>query len=236
MRIVILAAIALTGCNDGSPPAEPAGRAAVRDFAERDFTAVELDGLDRLGIRTGATFAVRAQGDATALERLDVRRDGDTLHIGRKPAKWRWTGDRTPAIRIEVTMPSIRAATLRGSGDIGIDRVQGDFTAALDGSGNIIIGQLRGRQARLNLGGSGTIAAAGAVEALALSVGGSGRIDAPQLRAGSADVSVAGSGDAVADVNGAARVTLAGSGSVTLGRNARCTVAKTGSGDVHCGG
>lgn len=234
MRAVILAGLLLAGCSGAEPGNARTAPAAARDFALHGFTAVALSGPDRLDIRHGESFAVRAEGDAATLDRLTVKVVGDTLRIGRTRAAWRLV-DRTAPATIHVTLPALRAATLSGSGDIAIDRAD-DLVATLAGSGDVTIGQLRGATARLTLAGSGTIAAAGRVERLALTVAGSGDINAGEVRADEAQVVVSGSGDVVADVNGPARVSLTGSGSATLGADARCTVSRTGSGEARCGG
>ncbi len=232
MRImpVTMLLLVVGACNGGAGAA-PAP--VERSVALRDFTAVELTGPDRVDIRRGANFAVRLSGDPKVIERIELRRDGDTLRIGRKPGNsWEWS---RKGVTVHVTMPDLKRATLTGSGDLAVDRAY-DLVALLTGSGDLTIGQLRGHAADLTLTGSGTIAAAGAVDRLALSVGGSGNIDAAQVKATEARVRVTGSGDVSADVTGPAQVSLTGSGSATLGKGARCTVRKTGSGEARCGG
>jgi len=233
MRIMGVAALLmLAGCNGGAGAA-PAP--VERNLALRDFTAVALTGPDRVDVRRGNVFAVRMSGDPKALEKLEIRRDGDTLRIGRKPNAGGWQWHKDGGVTVFVTMPDIRRATLKGSGDLAIDLAD-DLVATLAGSGDLTVGRLRGRSASLSLSGSGTIAAAGKVDRLALSVSGSGDIDAAQVKAAEAQVGITGSGDVTADVTGPASVALGGSGSVTLGKGARCAVSRTGSGEARCGG
>ncbi|MDJ0275334.1 DUF2807 domain-containing protein [Sphingomonas sp. 2R-10] len=232
MRWMILATLGLAACgadrsNDGDR------RGDARPAALRDFTAVALESSDQVEITRGTGFAVRIEADPAVRDRLDIRRDGDTLRIGRKDGG-SWTGGDGVA-RIRVSMPEITAAALAGSGDITIDQASDGFAGTLGGSGDMTIGQLRGERAALTVAGTGTIAAAGSVRQLALSTAGSGDIDARQVRAGAATVSIAGSGGVAADIDGPVQVTLVGSGSATLGANARCTVNRVGTGDVTCG-
>lgn len=93
---------------------------------------------------------------------------------------------------------------------------------------------LGGRTARLANTGSGTIAAAGAVDTLSAELKGSGDIAAPQLRAEEASVILQGSGAVQASVAGPARVALDGSGTVDLGDMALCTSTLAGSGSIRC--
>lgn len=231
MRWVVVAGLGLAACgSNGQSTTKP----ERRDIAWRDFTAVAVDGSTSVEIRRGVSYAVQAEGDTAALDRLTIARDGDILRIGQRSGGNWWSGRQSRA-RVRITMPAIRAATLAGSDDISIDQADDGFVGSVGGSGDMTIGQLRGDRATLKVGGSGTIAAAGDVRHLAMAVAGSGDIDAKQVRAAEATVAVAGSGDARATVNGPARVTLAGPGSVTLGDGARCTVNRTGSGDADCG-
>lgn len=232
MRWIVLATMGLAACDAGEGnDSQP--RTDIRPIALRDFTAVALESADQVDITRGPGFAVRIEAEPALRDRLDIRRDGDTLRIGRKDGG-SWTGgDRVAHIRI--SMPAITAVALAGSGDIAIDQVGDGFAGTLGGSGDMTIGQLRGERASLTVAGSGTIAAAGAVRQLALSVAGSGDIDARQVRAGGGTVSIAGTGDITADIDGPAQVTVVGSGSATLGVNARCTVNRVGTGEVTCG-
>ncbi|WP_162236600.1 MULTISPECIES: head GIN domain-containing protein [unclassified Sphingomonas] len=230
---IVVAGWGLTACS-GSPPA-PANAVEPSLTGLRDFDAITLDSGDSVEVRQGADYAVRIEGPIEARNRMSIRRDGNTLRIGRREHGL-WTVDRG-AVRIVVMMPVIRAATLAGSGDVTIDQASDPFVATLSGSGDMTIGQLQGDRTTLTVSGTGTIAAAGSVRAMTLTVTvtGSGDIDARQVQATEAVVSVTGSGDVAATINGVARVSLVGSGSATLGPGARCVVQRVGTGEAHCG-
>jgi hypothetical protein len=230
---VVLACLSLAACSGSGDAENPIADTTSRRFAAQDFTAVVLEGPDDVEVRTGGDFAVEARGDAAVLDRLDVRREGRTLKITRKPAEgWEWPLRSTAAITVE--MPEIHAASVDGSGMLMLDRAE-DFAGRATGSGDLTVGMLGGRQAKLTNGGSGTIAAAGVVEMLAAEMKGTGTIAAPQLRAEQAAVLVEGSGAIRASVAGQATVTLDGSGSVDLGDMAQCTSERKGSGTIRCG-
>lgn len=232
MRWIVLTTLGLAACGSGNRTDRPPA-AAIDPAGLRDFTAVALESEDQVDVTRGSGFAVRIEADPALRDRLDIRRDGDTLRIGRRDGGAWTAGD--GVARIHVTMPAITVAKLGGSGDIAIDQADDGFAGTLGGSGDMTIGQLRGERASLTVAGSGTIAAAGSVRHLVLSIAGSGDIDARQVRAGSATVSIAGTGDAAAEIDGPAQVTLVGSGSATLGANARCTINRVGTGTVTCG-
>lgn len=212
-RWIIVAGLALTAC--GGDASAPTATTSLNLPGLREFDAIALDSDDSVEVRRGDDYAVRIEGPCGLRDRLTIRRDANVLRIGRKP-QGMWAVDREAA-RIVVTMPTIRAATLSGSGDITIDQAGDPFVATLSGSGDMTIGQLQGDRTNLTISGTGTIAAAGSVRTLVLTTTGSGDIDARQVQAGEATLSVA------------------GSGSATLGPGARCTIHRVGTGEAHCG-
>lgn len=241
--LIALGALPLLACsNDATVGSrsgtviEAQGSGTDRTYAARDFTRVDLRGADDVEVSTSGDFSVRAEGDTEILDKLEIRIDGDRLIVGRKDRSgWNWGGDDDGDVRILVSMPAIRSGTLAGSGDLTINRAQGDFDGELAGSGDLTIGILQGGRSAFSLAGSGTIATSGRIDRLDLSIAGSGNFDAPGLNAGAADIDIAGSGDVRTLVNGDASVSILGSGDVDLGEQARCKVSKMGSGEVRCG-
>lgn len=233
-RAVVLIGAALGACSAaGGTPADGPGQS--RSFAGRDFSGIELRGSDDVTVVVGSGYSVRAEAPAAVLDQLQIERVGKMLRIGRKPhSGWNWAPHR--AAHITVTMPAIAEVRVSGSGEISIDHVDGDdFAAANAGSGAVRVAVLRVRAAKFDIAGSGAISAAGTADRLTLSIAGSGSLDARGLKAASANVSIMGSGEATAEVNGPATVSIAGSGNVDLGANATCTVSRVGSGEAHCG-
>ncbi len=240
--LMILAALPLVACGpvsasgrDGEGVA-PSGGGTARNFAVGDFTGVELAGADDVDVTVGGAFSVRAEGPAEDLDKLDIRRDGSTLKVGRKRNAAGWSRSKGKGVTIHVTMPAIRSASLAGSGNLSVDRVQTqDFEGNLSGSGDLKLGRLAATTASFNIAGSGAIGASGQVGALNIAIAGSGDVDAPGLKANEARVSIAGSGNVAAEVNGRAKISIMGSGDVTLGGRPQCETSKMGSGSVRCG-
>ena len=239
--LMLIAAMPLAACsfhsggNDNQPGVPASGTGTTRTFAVSDFTAVELRGSDDADVRVGPDFSVRAEGPADRLDQLKIERDGDTLRITRKSGSYSWGGGGRD-VKVFVTMPTISAASIAGSGDLTIDRVEGSrFEGSTAGSGDLAVRAIKGGTVKLSIAGSGSIDASGTADDLSMSIAGSGDIDAGGLTASSGDVSVMGSGNATARINGRATVSLAGSGDVDLGDGATCTISKHGSGEVRCG-
>lgn len=243
MANVLLAALALPlaactissgGDDDGTPGVAAQGSGGTRTYAVADFTEVELRGAEDVDIRVGPGFSVRADGDAEVLDHLKIAKVGNALRVSHVRTKgWSWNGR---AAKIAITMPQLAGVAAAGSGDVTVDRVQGQrFEGEGAGSGSLSIGQLAVDQASFSLAGSGDVKAAGQVRALEINIAGSGDVDAGGLKAAQADVSIAGSGSVRAEVNGPAKISIMGSGDVDLGAKAKCQTSKMGSGSVRCG-
>lgn len=241
--LAMIAAMPLAACSfgasghDSTPGVAGTGSGTTRTFAITDFTGVDLRGSDDVDVRVGTGFSVRAEGPSKELDRLKIARDGDTLKIGRIDDKgFHWGGESGAKVTIYVTMPRIADAGIAGSGDLSIDRVEGqDFRGSTAGSGNLKVAAISVQGAKLDIAGSGDMELAGVARRLSVSIAGSGDVDAARVKAESADVSIAGSGGVRAEVTGTAKVSLMGSGDVDLGGTAKCSITKMGSGEVRCG-
>ncbi len=233
--LLIVASLPLAACQSNAErqdqAAQVSGTGATRSFAARGFTGVELRGSDDVDVKTGQNFSVTAEGDPKVLDQLDIQVVNGTLRVGRKDRNW-FGNDR--GARVHVVMPKLTAATVGGSGDLTVDRAEGDFGGAVSGSGNLSIADLRGGTAELSVAGSGDMRIAGSASKLSAAIAGSGDIDAKGLTAASADVSIAGSGNVFGTVKGPASVSIVGSGDAELGGGAKCSVSAIGSGEARC--
>ena len=210
------------------------GSGTTRTFQIADFDAIDLRGSDDVDVRVGTGFSIRAEGPTEQLDRLKIDRDGETLQIGRKNGAsfgWRKGG----AVMVYVTLPRLTEASVSGSANMAVDRVDGgSFKGEIAGSGNLDIAAIQVDDADFSIAGSGSAQVAGTAKMLKVDIAGSGDVDASRVRAQSANVDIAGSGSVRAAVNGPAKVDMMGSGDVDLGPDARCTVSKMGSGSVRC--
>ncbi|MEO9131582.1 MAG: head GIN domain-containing protein [Sphingomonas sp.] len=239
---VPIAAISLAACSysadhDSKPGVVGSGTGSSRSFAVADFTSVDLRGSDNVDVRVGTGFSVRAEGPSPELDKLKIEKVGNTLKVGRINGNdFQWGGNHK-SVTVFVTMPRIAEANIAGSGDMMVDRVDGQsFAGTSAGSGSLNVVSLSVQSGDFSVAGSGSIKAKGSAKRLKMAIAGSGDIDAGGVKAEGADVSVSGSGGARADVTGPAQVSAIGSGDVDLGSGAKCTTSKMGSGEVHCGG
>lgn len=232
-------ALAGAGCNADAQEgkAEQEARpSAQRSFQVGAFQSVSSTGPYDIVVAVGGAPSVRAEGDAEMVERLEVVVEDGVLRIGFVDGtSFRSMFGRERRATLHITVPSLAAASLAGSGDIRIDRVEGArFAGDLSGSGDIEIGQLRVGEAAFNLAGSGSIRAAGTAQSAAVSLAGSGDIQLGSLETRTLAVSLMGSGDVQARATETARVSLMGPGDVTVSGPARCQIEQRGPGEVRC--
>ena len=243
-KMMVLALLPLAACGNGmgdedsgNPGIVGTGSGTTRTYAATGFTAVELRGADDVDVRVGSGFSVRAEGDPKLLDQLKIETINGTLRVGRISGTHFSWGDGHHDAKVFVTMPRLTEASIAGSGDMTVDRVQGaSFKGNSAGSGTLSVGTLAIGDGTFSIAGSGDVKLAGTARSIDVSIAGSGDVEAGDLKTSGATVSIAGSGSVKAAVEGAAKVSLMGSGDVDLGPQARCDTSKMGSGTVRCGG
>ena len=231
------------------------GRTETRPVAAAAFDKVELEGPDTVIVRVGAGTSVSMAGDAAVLDTLEAVVEDGKLVVRRKGRGWNISGEREKAT-VTVTLPRLAAASVGGSGQMTVDRVDGAaFAAAVGGSGDLRIGEVRAgklelavggsgdlkldrvasNSVKMAIGGSGTIDAAGRTRSVEAAIAGSGDIMASRLEAETAAVSIAGSGNAKVHARTTAKIAILGSGDAVIAGPARCETSKMGTGTVRCG-
>lgn len=225
MRLIHVAAVAAL-CSAFS------ASAADRNFPVSDFSRITLAGFPDVHVVTGKAASVRATGDARDLDRLEIVVKNGELRIGTKNGKWEWKPSK---IELQVTVPTLSAASITGSGDMDIDRVKAaNFDVAITGSGDLSIGRIESGPVNVSITGSGDLSAGGQCTALRVSVTGSGDADIGGLRCQTANVRVMGSGDVSAYATGDVTASTMGSGDISIKGAQRCTKRTTGSGTITC--
>jgi hypothetical protein len=233
---LILAAACSAGNAQNNDDHQADGAQGRRDFQVGAFEKVALEGSHDVVVTVGGQPSVRAEGDAEAIGRLDIRVENGSLRIGTRRESRSWFGHHG-RVTVYVSAPALSGASIGGSGDMRIDRVQAQtFAASIAGSGDMEIGALQARVASFDIAGSGGIRASGQAEQASLSIAGSGNLGLDGLQTRRASVSVAGSGDIAVQASEAVEGSLMGSGDLHVRGAARCNVSKMGSGDIRCGG
>jgi len=232
---MVAAAAASAGC--ARDRQETAGPATTRNYQVGAFDRLEVAGPYEVSVATGRAPSVKASGGERAIERMVVEVEGNTLKIHpEKRSGFRFGWSRHHSVKLTVTVPSLSAAEVAGSGNISVNKVTGEaFEGDVAGSGDLRLGQVDVKRLKMAIAGSGEIDAGSGRAAVAdYDIAGSGDIDAARLVAETASVSIAGSGNVAAHATGTAKVDIAGSGDVKMTGGAKCSVSKAGSGNVAC--
>ena len=238
MRKLIAAALiagsAIASAACGAKAERDPGPMSAKDFKVADFKSIESAGSYDVIVRTGAAPSVRAEGPQNVIDRLEIKVDGDELHIRPKDGgNFQW--GRSAPIKILVTVPQLQAATIAGSGTISVDKVAGDsFKAAIAGSGDLSVPQMKVKSVEFEIAGSGSASIAGETETADYTIAGSGELDASRLKSRDVKLTIAGSGAVQANASGEVKGEILGSGEARVTGGAKCAVEKLGSGSIVC--
>lgn len=233
---ILIPALMLGACSMGEA-SESGGQPGTRNFQVGAFDKISLTGSSNVVVTVGGAPSVRAEGDSKHLEKLEIIVENGVLQIGYKKGSWSfgWRKDHGP-VTVHVSAPSLRGAEIAGSGDMRIDKVQGEaFAAEIAGSGEMQVAALAARAASISIAGNGDVSVAGTAETADISIAGNGDVRAGGLQVRRASVSIAGSGNVETRATESASVDIMGSGDVVVTGGAKCSVSKMGSGEVRCG-
>lgn len=230
------AALALSACQFGArAERKDPGLESTRSYQVGAFDKIEVAGPYEVKVQTGGKAGVSATGGQNLLDETEVVVDGSTLRIRPKKHKGiRWNWGRSGKANFTVTTAMLHGAAIAGSGGISVDKVNGDFTGEVAGSGDLKLAAVKGGAVEFSIAGSGGVSAAGTAASTKIRIAGSGDVDAAGLAAKTASVSIAGSGNVRANASETAKVEILGSGDVTVSGGAKCDVSKAGSGSVKC--
>ena len=204
-------------------------------LAELDMTGANpselvLAGPDKVIVTQGDELDIAVSGDDKAVDAMRFALNDDSLIISREKNSWKDRGKAT----VRVTMPSLRAMVLAGSGELEAASMTGKTDVTIAGSGTAKVADFDADSLDLTIAGSGDFEGVGQVDTLDLTIAGSGKAAMEGLKVGKADISVAGSGDAEFSSDGEVDASIMGSGTITVNGRADCTVSSMGSGKLNC--
>lgn len=216
MKLVAVALLGLAvsglsaSCIAGKPTIRGSGVVKTESRQVEQFDRLAVGGAFDVVVKIGEPQSVVISADDNLLEHVDTKVKDGQLRIDSDESL-----QSKQDIKVEITVKSLKAAGLAGSGDMKIDGVNGP-------------------ELKLSIAGSGDVKASGAVEELEMAVAGSGSFKLEDLDAKTAKVDIAGSGDAALRVSTELKVSIAGSGDVTyIGSPATVKKSIAGSGAVR---
>lgn len=180
---------------------------------------LNVDNFHSVGLGINATVYL-TQGSSHSVEIEAQQNIIDNLELEVENGSWNIKGKKRikdyKAVVIHITMPTVKALSIGGSGKI---IGKSDFK-------NL-------EELKVSIGGSGEVSLAGSATTTSISIAGSGKVDVRQLGSASSKVSIAGSGDAFVDVKDKLTVSIAGSGSVFYNGKPSVKTSVAGSGKVE---
>jgi hypothetical protein len=202
-----LSAVLVTAC--GGAGVVGSGTAATQARHVAAFSGVDLAGSANVTIDAGAAQAVVVRADDNLLARVTTLVRAGTLVI-----RTRGSFITSSPMSVEVSVPSLQALTVSGSGALTASNIQGSRVS-------------------VRLSGSGAVRASGTVTRLDVSVGGSGDAELGQLVARDVHAVVSGSGRIVAHAANTLQASATGSGTIVYrGSPAHVMTSITGSGAI----
>ena len=207
---MIFSTVPLAACGSGGMAGTGTETAQARHLAA--FNSVDLAGSNNVTIHVGGKQSVVVRADSNLLHRVTTQVHGGTLVIGT-------TGSITTKspMSVQISMPSLTALTLSGSGNISAANIQA-------------------QRLNVTLPGSGVVHASGTSARLDVSLGGSGDAQLQQLTARYVHAILSGSGRIAVHPTNTLQASVSGSGAIMYSGNpAHVTRSITGSGAITGG-
>lgn len=209
--LLVAAGVVLIARHDSTTftGAQGSGTRATQSRTVPAFTGVELAGSNVVAVHVGGKQTVAVSGDDNLLDRVTTQVRNGNLVIDNHGSF------RTSApMSIEVTVPTLAALTLSGSGTVVVDGV-------------------RGSSLMVRAPGSGAITVSGAVDRLDANLSGSGDLQLRGLTARDVEATVSGTGKLEVDATGTLEATVSGTGAIFYSGNpASVTRSVTGTGAI----
>jgi hypothetical protein len=217
--LVILAAIGvvllgreLLPGSSRSSGVQGSGVAAISTRALANFSAIDLAGSNNVTVVAGARHSVIVHADSNLLSHVTTQVRAGKLIIGDVGS----FAAKSP-MYVEVSVPSLAALDLSGSGNIAVTGINASRLA-------------------VTIPGSGNVSASGSVTRLNVSIDGDGTALLSGLTARNADAIVSGSGTIFVTATRSLEAKVPGSGTILYGGNPpQVTTSISGSGTVTPG-
>ena len=214
VAVLVLAAVVvalLTRGGSSGSGVQGSGVAATQSRVLATFSRLDLAGSNNVTVAVGGRQSVVVHADSNLMRYVTTRVVAGTLVIG---ATGSFT-TRSP-MSVEVSVPSLAALTLSGSGNISVTGIDAPRLTVM-------------------LPGSGALYVSGTVTQLNVTLDGSGLAQLDNLLARDVHAVVAGSGLVRVTATASLSAAVPGSGAVIYSGNPQVTSSVTGSGTVTRG-
>jgi hypothetical protein len=203
-----------------------------RNISVSNFSEISMGTSGTIYVTQGNETKVEVVASDERMENLEIEVNGDKLVI-RTKGNWGWnknSGD----LDIYVVTPNINGLSVSGSGKMIVQNKikTNDLDMSVSGSGKLVVGA-DARKMDISISGSGNVELSGSAEAMEASISGSGDVHGEDLRVGTVDITISGSGSCEIHVNETLDARISGSGSIRYSGNPKHVNSKSsGSGSV----
>ncbi|MFC2114969.1 head GIN domain-containing protein [Bacteroidota bacterium] len=202
----------------------------VRDVS--DFTTISLGIHAELYLTQGSPQKLVIEASEDQLGNIEtVVKEG---HLRIKSDR---SITRFKDVKIWITVPTVEAIALSGSGKIMAETAinSEELDLKISGSGKLNIDELQAEELGAAISGSGNLYLSGSAEEAEIRISGSGSVFASGLKVAECGVKISGSGSCEVDATGELNAAISGSGRVTYFSNPQIDAAVSGSGRVKKG-
>jgi len=230
-RVIIIAAALLMTLFSTTLIYGQSAEKETRDLT--GFTKVSFGVPGNLYIRFGSEYKVVLEADRDFLSEIKTEISNGKLVIRRTS----WSGFNNNKVVVNITMPSLEALNVSGSGQAEVvDALKaGSLNLGVSGSGRVYINDISAESLDCSISGSGDIIlkGKGSVSNGDISISGSGKYAGESVKFDQADISISGSGGCLCHVSGSLEAHVSGSGNVTYLGNPKVDARVSGSGRVR---
>ena len=213
-RVLLLIGISLLAASCGTNPAS-SGPETRRAYELKGFAAVNATSAFETTIHRGSEFRVEIVAGEREFDKLDIRVEGNTLHLARKSMTL--TGQRA---RAEITMPELKGLKSSGASMIRAEGFSSESPLDIESSGaSKIEADLDAGSTTVKASGASNVKLTGRGTRLTVDLSGASNADLGSYKAEDTRVEVSGASSATvwtkgrldAEASGASRVTYLGS-------------------------
>jgi hypothetical protein len=203
------------------------GKIATFDMDYDDFTRIEVGYAFDVDITKADSYLVRITIDDNLYEYLNIRKSGDTLHIGLKP-NYIYTNITRQAV---ITLPNLSRLALSGASEAIVsgfssshsmdfelsgasqmelsDMKAGDTSLELSGA-SAVTGSIEIDDGNFDLSGASSIELEGSANDVSIEASGASHVRLPDFSVVDADINLSGASDATMNASGRLDIDLSG--------------------------
>lgn len=210
-----------------------------RDIMTTSFEQLSVSGPITVVIRTGVAPSIVAHGDRDNLDRLLVRKTGESLRLSMRRTRTDIDPSRKSAnrLRIELSTWQLNRLDLNGPADVSADQLTAQAVElTIGGPGRLAIDRLAADVLAVNMLGNGSLAiAAGDADDARVELNGAPSVDAEAFETQRLNLSLIGPASVRMKVRDAAQISSSGAGFVEILGHPKCDYQGSGTSEIICG-